>query len=157
MAVMLIDERFDPWDVLRGHETGQAGLAAKFGATASFVGTLRDFNEGDTVYSMYLEHYPGMTEKQLEQIGAEAGQRWPLLDSLLVHRVGDIQPGEAIVLVAVWASHRGDAFDACRYIVEALKSRAPFWKKETLEQGSRWVEHNSAGYAAGAHGYGALV
>lgn len=135
---------------MRRHEEGQAGLAAKYGATASFVGTLRDFNEGAAVSGMFLEHYPGMTEKQLEQIAAEAAQRWPLLDSLIVHRVGPIEPGEAIVLVAVWTSHRGDAFDACRHIMEALKSRAPFWKKESLQQGGRWVERNSDGYAAKA-------
>lgn len=135
---------------MRRHEAQQAGLAAKYGATASFVGTLRDFNEGTEVNGMFLEHYSGMTEKQLERIAAETAQRWPLLDSLIAHRVGPIQPGEAIVLVAVWTAHRGDAFDACRHIMEALKSRAPFWKKESLAQGSRWVERNSDGYAAKA-------
>lgn len=150
MGVTLHPSPFDPWDQLRRHEALQSGLAAKYGATASFVGTLRDFNEGAAVSGMFLEYYPGMTEKQLEQIAAEAAQRWPLLDSLIAHRVGHVQPGETIVLVAVWTSHRGDAFDACRHIMEALKSRAPFWKKESLEQGSRWVERNSDGYAAKA-------
>jgi molybdopterin synthase catalytic subunit len=147
MAVQLLHGPFDPWAALSRHQAGQFGLGAKFGATASFVGSLRDFNEGDAVHGMFLEHYPGMTEQQLRQIEEEAGRRWPLLDSLLLHRVGAIEPGEAIVLVAVWSSHRGDAFDACRYLIEALKSRAPFWKKETLAQGSRWVERNSDGYA----------
>lgn len=155
MAVSLLEAPFDPWRELSRHEAGQAGLAAKFGATASFVGTLRDFNEGDTVHGMFLEHYPGMTEKALEQIAAEAAGRWPLLDCLVIHRVGHIEPGEAIVLVAVWTSHRGDAFDACRHIMEALKSRAPFWKRETLQRGQRWVESNTDGYAG--PGGGALV
>ncbi|WP_306304483.1 molybdenum cofactor biosynthesis protein MoaE [Methylogaea oryzae] len=106
MAVRLLHGAFDPWEAMRRHEERQAGLAAKYGATASFVGTLRDFNEGASVSGMFLEHYPGMTEKQLERIVAEAAQRWPLLDSLVLHRVGQIEPGAAIVLVAVWTSHR---------------------------------------------------
>ncbi|MEY4195794.1 MAG: hypothetical protein RLZZ226_2162 [Pseudomonadota bacterium] len=138
---------FEPYPALLAHQVriSQAGVA--FGATCSFVGTLRDFNEGVTVSDMYLEHYPGMTEKFLARIADEARQHWNLADLLLIHRVGAISPGEAIVLIAVWSVHRGDAFDACRYLIEQLKSRAPFWKRETLPGGShRWVSGNTDGY-----------
>lgn len=108
---------------------------------------MRDFNEGDKIQSMTLDYYPGMTEKQLGKILEEAENRWAVVDSLIVHRVAEIKPDEAIVVVAVWSSHRGDAFDACRFIMEALKSNAPFWKKESLDKGqTRWVEKNTDGY-----------
>ena len=106
---------------------------------------MRDFNDGDTVKGMSLEHYPGMTESYLGKIAQEALQRWALTDVLIVHRVGDLQPGDPIVLVAAWSEHRKAAFEASRYLMEDLKSRAPFWKKEQLEEGSRWVEHNTPG------------
>ena len=123
-------------------------MAGKFGATSVFIGTMRDFNQGDDVKGLTLEHYPGMTEKQLEKIVAEALQQWPVIDVLVVHRVGTIRPNEPIVLVSVWTSHRGDAFDASRYILEALKSRAPFWKKERLKsQAERWLVKNTDGYS----------
>lgn len=112
-----------------------------FGATAVFVGTMRDFNQGDTVERLFLQYYPGMTERELEKIVSEARSQWDLLDALVVHRVGEIYPGEPIVLVAAWSAHRGPAFDACRYLMEALKSRAPFWKKETLPGKERWVDN----------------
>src|SRR5581483_5549696 len=128
---------------LQRYQREQLDAGGKFGATLSFVGTMRDFNEGDTVAAMTLEHYPGMTEKHLDQICAEARRRWDIIDALIVHRVGELRPNEPIVLVAVWAAHRGAAFDAGRYLIEELKSRAPFWKKEQLAQGSRWVEHNT--------------
>ncbi len=122
-------------------------MAGKFGATNVFIGSMRDFNEGDDVKAMTLEHYPGMTEKQLEKIVEQAIQQWDVIDALVVHRVGDIVPAEPIVLVAVWSSHRGDAFDACRHIMEALKSKAPFWKKEKLiSETERWVDKNTDGY-----------
>ena len=114
-----------------------------YGATAVFVGSMRDFNEGDDVQQMWLEHYPGMTEKHLQTIADEAMQKWDLLDVLLVHRVGEINPGDPIVLVAAWSAHRAAAFDASRYLMEELKSRAPFWKKEQLDSSSRWVEKNT--------------
>ena len=106
---------------------------------------MRDFNEGDAVQEMFLEHYPGMTERYLEKICADAAARWDLLDTLIVHRVGELHPTDPIVLVAVWSAHRKDAFEANRWLMEALKSRAPFWKKEQLKEGSRWVEHNTPG------------
>jgi molybdopterin synthase catalytic subunit len=147
MAVSICAEPFEPLSALKAHEDRlQAG---SFGATATFVGTMRDFNEGDDVESMTLEHYPGMTESQLQLIIDDASSQWPLQDVLLVHRVGDIRPGDPIVLVACWSAHRAAAFDACRFLMEALKSRAPFWKRETLtDQSSRWVEKNTAGYSS---------
>ncbi|HHJ15457.1 MAG TPA: molybdenum cofactor biosynthesis protein MoaE [Gammaproteobacteria bacterium] len=119
--------------------------AGSVGATAVFVGTMRDLNEGDAVQGMLLEHYPGMTERYLEKISQAAAGRWNLIDSLIVHRVGELLPGEPIVLVAVWSAHRKEAFEASRWLMEELKSKAPFWKKERLAEGSRWVEHNTPG------------
>ena len=146
MGIKICTEPFDPWQEIQTHQHLAKGLAGKFGATSVFIGTMRDFNEGDGVRGMTLEHYPGMTEKQLEKIVAEALHLWPVINALVVHRVGDILPNEPIVLVAVWTSHRGDAFDASRYIIEALKSRAPFWKKERLEsQAERWLIKNTPG------------
>ena len=147
MAVEICEGAFDPWQALQTHQRDSLNNG-QYGATATFVGTMRDFNEGDDVSAMTLEHYPGMTESQLEAIIAESKAQWPLQDALIVHRVGDIQPGQPIVLVACWSAHRAAAFDACRFLMEALKSRAPFWKKETLSDNShRWVEKNTDGYA----------
>jgi molybdopterin synthase catalytic subunit len=147
MHVKISPEPFDPWDEVRDYQSAAVHMGGKFGALNLFVGTMRDFNEGDDVAGMTLEYYPGMTEKALESIVREAGERWPIIDALVVHRVGDILPGDPIVLAAVWTSHRGDAFDAGRHIMEALKSRAPFWKKELLKaKGERWVAHNTDGY-----------
>ncbi|MGZ4954698.1 MAG: molybdenum cofactor biosynthesis protein MoaE [Methylobacter sp.] len=147
MEIKIYAESFDPLVEVQGHQNSAKGMAGKFGATNIFIGTMRDFNEGDDVKGMTLEHYPGMTEKQLEKIVAESLRQWPVIDALVVHRVGDILPNEPIVLVAVWTSHRGDAFDASRYIMEALKSRAPFWKKELLKsQAERWLLKNTDGY-----------
>jgi molybdopterin synthase catalytic subunit len=147
MRVKVLAEPLDPWAEARDYQRAASEMAGKFGAMNLFVGTMRDFNEGDDIIGMTLEHYPGMTERALENIVRETGERWPIIDALVVHRVGDILPGEPIVLVAVWTSHRGDAFDAGRHIMEALKSRAPFWKKEILKaKGERWVAHNTDGY-----------
>ena len=110
------------------------------GAVATFVGLVRDLNEGSAVSGMTLEHYPGMTERALEEICAEAGRRWRLIDIRVVHRVGPLAPGEAIVLVAVAGAHRGEAFAACEFVMDYLKTRAPFWKKEETPEGARWVE-----------------
>lgn len=110
------------------------------GAVASFVGIVRDVNDGGTVAEMTLEHYPGMTEKAIEEIIAQARGRWKVLDALVIHRVGTLKPTEQIVLVIVTSGHRGDAFAACEFIMDYLKTRAPFWKKEQTGQGARWVE-----------------
>jgi molybdopterin synthase catalytic subunit len=112
----------------------------KIGAVASFIGIARDVNDGNAVSTLTLEHYPGMTEKALEGIVAEARVRWDVIDILVVHRVGEIQPTEQIVLVAVAGAHRGEAFAACEFIMDYLKTRAPFWKKEQTAQGPRWVD-----------------
>jgi molybdopterin synthase catalytic subunit len=149
MAVVIFDKPFDPWQELRRYEQRHIELLGKFGATAVFVGSMRDFNEGDNVHAMTLEHYPGMTERHLEQICADATKRWGLLETLVVHRVGDLEPGQPIVLVAVWSAHRAAAFEASRHIMEDLKSRAPFWKKEVLDDGHRWVAKNTPGSTTG--------
>ncbi|MDO9103906.1 MAG: molybdenum cofactor biosynthesis protein MoaE [Methylovulum sp.] len=147
MAVMVVQGNFDPWQEIQAYQNAADCLPGTVGATSVFVGTMRDFNAGNAVKGMTLEYYPGMTERQLEKIVAEARRQWRLLDSLVMHRVGDILPNDPIVLVAVWAAHRGDAFDASRYIMEALKSRAPFWKKERLDSGDEcWVAENTKGY-----------
>jgi len=143
VAVRVISETLDPWAEVGTYQQARPALAGRFGGTAIFVGTMRELNQGDRVQAMTLEHYPGMTEKQLEQVCADAAQRWQILDSLVVHRVGALLPNDPIVVVAVWAEHRGDAFDACRYIIDALKTRAPFWKQEATESGLRWVEKNT--------------
>jgi molybdopterin synthase catalytic subunit len=110
------------------------------GAVASFVGVVRDVNEGDAVSRMTLEHYPGMTEKSIEAIVSQAKGRWNVIDALVVHRVGTLAPTDQIVLVIVASSHRGDAFAACEFIMDYLKTQAPFWKKEETPQGARWVD-----------------
>ncbi len=148
MSCKIITTTFDPWKETQTYQ--QANLeSGKYGATASFVGTMRDFNQGDDVTSMTLEHYPGMTERYLEKICEEASTRWDLIDSLIVHRVGEIHPNEPIVLTVAWSAHRKAAFEACRYLMEELKSRAPFWKKEGLSEGHpgshRWVDKNTPG------------
>ena len=110
------------------------------GGLASFVGLVRASNDGASVKGMTLEHYPGMTEKALEDICAQAHSRWNLIDTLVIHRVGHLVPGDRIVLVGVSSAHRGEAFEACEFIMDYLKTRAPFWKKEDTAQGERWVE-----------------
>jgi len=120
----------------------------KIGAIASFVGVVRDMNEGAHVAQMTLEHYPGMTEKALDQIVAQASTRWDIYDVLIVHRVGTLRPTDQIVLVIVASAHRGEAFQACEFLMDYLKTRAPFWKKESTPEGSRWVEARTADDAA---------
>lgn len=110
------------------------------GALASFTGLVRDANDGSAVHSMTLEHYPGMTEKALADICAQAHARWNLIDTLVIHRVGALKPGDRIVLVGVTSAHRGEAFAACEFIMDYLKTRAPFWKREDTPTGARWVE-----------------
>jgi molybdopterin synthase catalytic subunit len=116
----------------------------RIGAVASFIGVVRDLNEGDSVSEMTLEHYPGMTERALEQIVAEAKSRWDIIDVLVVHRVGRLAPTDQIVLVVVTGEHRGEAFAACEFVMDYLKTRAPFWKKEVTPEGVRWVEARAA-------------
>jgi molybdopterin synthase catalytic subunit len=122
----------------------------KVGAVASFVGLVRDLNEGVDVAAMTLEHYPGMTEKALENIVAQAKSRWNLYDVLVIHRVGELRPADQIVLVAVTSAHRGEAFAACAFVMDYLKTEAPFWKKETTAGGGRWVDARESDDAARA-------
>jgi molybdopterin synthase catalytic subunit len=150
MTIKISVEVFDPFQEIQAHQNARLSNTGAVGATSIFIGTMRDFNEGAAVRGMNLEYYPGMTEKQLDTIVTEAQRQWHFIDSLVIHRVGDILPNEPIVLVAVWSSHRGDAFDASRYIMEALKSKAPFWKKELLvTENERWVANNTNGYTTG--------
>ncbi|WP_442920639.1 molybdopterin synthase catalytic subunit MoaE [Massilia sp. S19_KUP03_FR1] len=127
---------FDLGEELARLRAGQPGV----GAVVSFVGTVRDMNDGSAVSEMELEHYPGMTEKALADIVDQANARWPLLGTLVVHRVGPLLPLEQIVLVACGAAHRGEAFAACEFIIDYLKIDAPFWKKEQTPEGARWVD-----------------
>jgi len=129
-------EDFDTGRELEALTRGRADV----GALASFVGLVRDANDGSSIAGMTLEHYPGMTEKALEEICREAHARWDLLDTLVIHRVGPLVPGDRIVLVGVSSAHRGEAFAACEFIMDYLKTRAPFWKREETPEGPRWVE-----------------
>ncbi|CAB3796583.1 molybdopterin synthase catalytic subunit MoaE [Pararobbsia alpina] len=118
------------------------------GALACFVGTVRDINDGSSVSAMVLEHYAGMTEKSIESIIDQARERWKLIDALVIHRVGELKPTDQIVLVAVTSSHRTEAFAACEFIMDYLKTSAPFWKKESTPSGERWVDAREADDAA---------
>lgn len=123
---------------------------ARVGALASFLGLVRDMNDGSSVAEMTLEHYPGMTEKALEAIVADARGRWDIYDALVIHRVGPLKPCDQIVLVAVTSAHRGEAFAACEFIMDYLKTQAPFWKKEATPEGSRWVDARETDDSAAA-------
>jgi len=120
----------------------------RIGAVASFIGVARDVNDGERVAAMTLEHYPGMTERALEDIVAQAKRRWDVIDILVIHRVGELKPLDQIVLVAVTGAHRGEAFAACEFVMDYLKTEAPFWKKETTPDGTRWVEARESDDAA---------
>jgi len=127
---------FDPAEEERQLREGNP----RIGAVVSFLGLMRDINEEDQVSTMTLEHYPGMTEKALAAIVEEAQQRWELEGIRVIHRVGELLPEDPIVLVMVASRHRGEAFHACEFVIDYLKTRAPFWKKETTADGERWVE-----------------
>lgn len=132
---------FDPGvelERLRSRNNGQAG------AIVSFTGLVRDLNEGDAITQMTLEHYPGMTEKALDKIEQEANARWELTATLIIHRVGPLSPNDNIVFVAAASRHRQQAFRACEFMIDTLKTNAPFWKKESLPGGTRWVEQGSS-------------
>ena len=140
MPAILLDKVFNPWDETQAFQREHL-QSGHFGATASFVGTMRDFNIDDTVSHMTLEHYPAMTQHYLDNLCAACQEKYPLDDCLIIHRYGGILPGEPIVLTVAWSAHRAAAFDACRFLMEELKSHAPFWKKEITDTGERWV-HN---------------
>jgi len=144
MPVRVQTEDFDLSAEVRALRAGRPEV----GAVVTFVGTVRDMNEGASVAELELEHYPGMTEKALEDIVAKAGARFSLADALVVHRVGPMRPQEQIVLVVTLSAHRGEAFAACEFIMDYLKSEAPFWKKEQTPEGARWVDARSSDEAA---------
>lgn len=146
MKIVVQTEAFDLGAEVDALRQGRTDI----GAVASFVGLARDINDGSGVTAMTLEHYPGMTEKALVALVDEARGRWDLLDVALIHRVGRLLPGDPIVLVAVASRHRGEAFAACEFIMDALKTRAPFWKKEETPAGERWVDARASDDAAAA-------
>lgn len=140
MAVYLREQVFDPWREIQDHVTANPGLRLQAGANAVFVGTMREFNQGQRVSAMTLEHYPAMTSQYLTGAIKRIAAAHAILDCLIVHRVGAVVPSDTLVLVAVWAAHRAPAFSACRELMEDLKHRAPFWKREDTAAGARWVE-----------------
>jgi molybdopterin synthase catalytic subunit len=144
MKVLVQREDFDCGAEIEAIARGKP----KIGGVAAFVGLVRDVNEGARVRSMTLEHYPGMTEKAISKIIDEAGARWDVMDCTVIHRYGELNPTDRIVLVVVASGHRGDAFAACEFIMDYLKTRAPFWKKEQTPEGERWVESRSSDDAA---------
>lgn len=148
---MSSDIRVQMQDFDAGAEMTRLRLAnAGIGAIASFIGTVRDLNEGSGVATLTLEHYPGMTEQALADICVRARQRWDLIDTLVIHRVGPLKPTDQIVLVVVTSAHRGDAFAACQFIMDYLKTEAPFWKKELTPSGERWVQARASDDEAAA-------
>ena len=144
MLIEIRPQPFDPWQEISQYQNTHLAPGG-FGACAVFVGSMRDFNYGEQVNRMTLEHYAGMTERQLTRLAEEAIARHHLIDVLLLHRIGDLHPNDPIVLVATWSAHRAESFAACREIMETLKSHATFWKKETLVDSERWVEGNTPG------------
>ena len=139
-SVRIQTEDFDTGRELESLTRGRRDI----GALASFVGLVRESNDGSSVSGMTLEHYPGMTEKALEDICGQAHARWDLIDTLVIHRVGALKPGDRIVLVGVSSANRGAAFAACEFIMDYLKTQAPFWKKEHRAGGATWVEARAA-------------
>ena len=145
----MIKVQQEPFDV--GAEFAKLkGLRTDIGGTAIFVGSVRDISEGTDISSMTLEHYPGMTEKALSDIEAEARARWPLDDVLIIHRFGTLEIGEDIVLVITCSAHREAAFKACEFLMDWLKTKAPFWKLESGSAGTQWVEAKDSDDAATA-------
>lgn len=136
MGIRVQTAAFDPGAELNALHAADVGV----GGVVGFVGYVRDFNEGREVGGLFLEHYPGMTEKALAKIADEAGRRWPLLNLEILHRIGRLEPGEPIVFVGCASAHRQAAFEACEFVMDYLKTRAPFWKKEDTGEGPRWVE-----------------
>ena len=136
MPVRIQTDDFDAGRELAQLRAGDRAV----GAVAAFIGTVRDVNADAAVAGMTLEHYPGMTEKALAAIVEDAKGRWDIVDALVIHRVGALKPADQIVLVAVTSAHRGEAFAACEFIMDYLKTRAPFWKKEEIAGGARWVD-----------------
>jgi molybdopterin synthase catalytic subunit len=150
MPVRVQIEDFDLTREVAELRVAQGARAAQIGAIATFIGTVRDRNDGAGVASMTLEHYPGMTERALEGIVVQARKRWDIFDALVIHRVGTLHPQDQIVLVVTIGAHRGEAFAACEFIMDYLKTQAPFWKKEQTPAGERWVEARASDDTAAA-------
>ena len=146
MTIRVQTEDFDVSAEIAALRSGNA----KVGAIATFVGTVRDLNEGSGVATMTLEHYPGMTERALEKIVAAAKERFDIFGVTVIHRVGELKPQDQIVLVIVTSAHRGESFKACEFVMDYLKTEAPFWKKEATPQGERWVESRASDDVAAA-------
>ena len=140
MPAILLDKIFNPWDETQRYQAENL-RSGQYGAAATFVGSMRDFNIDESVSHMTLEHYPAMTQHFLDKLCDDCTRQFELDDCLIIHRFGEIRVGEPIVLTVAWSAHRAQAFDACRYLMEELKARAPFWKKEVTDTGERWV-HN---------------
>jgi molybdopterin synthase catalytic subunit len=140
MRIQLQAEDFDLSAEIAALRSGRADI----GAVVTFVGTVRDMNDGAVVSDLTLEHYPGMTERSIQAVVEAAAKRWALIDTLVIHRIGALAPRDQIVLVAVASAHRGTAFSACEFIMDHLKTSAPFWKKELTDAGSRWVDARTA-------------
>lgn len=140
MAVRVQTEDFDAGREIAMLREGNPQV----GAVAAFVGVVRDMNDGSVVAGMTLEHYPGMTEKAITEIIGQAKARWKIFDVTVVHRIGQLKPLDQIVLVVVSSAHRGDSFAACEFVMDYLKTRAPFWKKEQTPAGARWVESRAS-------------
>ena len=136
---MTVRVQQEDFDIARETAALRAG-DRRVGAVALFLGTVRDVNDAREVATLTLEHYPGMTEKALTTIVDDAKSRWDIYDALVIHRIGELKPTDQIVLVAVTSAHRGEAFAACEFIMDYLKTRAPFWKKEQTPDGTRWVD-----------------
>ena len=146
MYCELVSKPLNPYKALEQYDQHLRSSYSSIGASAYFIGNMRDVNESRTVKSMLLEYYPGMTEKELNRVAKEAKKKWSLIDILLLHRVGRVYPNDTIVVIGIWSTHRADAFEACRYIMEVLKSDVPIWKKEQRLDGEHWVSKNTKGY-----------
>lgn len=143
--VQVLQEALDPEQEQRRLRRRVSGV----GALAVFVGIMRDLNQGREIREMFLEHYPGMTEKVLRVLLEQARSRWALRSGVILHRVGLLRPEDPIVLVAVGSEHRGDAFRACEFLIDALKTEAPLWKRERTPSGERWVQPREEDRVAG--------
>tara|TARA_Y100001935_G_scaffold125457_1_gene104159 strand:- start:1562 stop:2020 length:459 start_codon:yes stop_codon:yes gene_type:complete len=140
MKIEILNDKFDPWEAIVEYKRNDLQNNPSIGASSVFLGTVRDFNDDEKVESLFLEHYPEMTEKYLSQLVNEAIKKHKIIDGLVIHRVGNLKPTDPIVVVATWSEHRASAFDATRDIMESLKSEAPFWKKENNGKGFKWIK-----------------
>tara|TARA_B100000900_G_C20178880_1_gene553052 strand:- start:127 stop:582 length:456 start_codon:yes stop_codon:yes gene_type:complete len=146
MHCELVSDPLNPYETLEQYDQHLRSSCSSIGACANFIGNMRDVNDSKRVKSMLLEHYPGMTEKELKRVANDACKKWDLVDVLLLHRVGRVYPNDAIVVIGTWSIHRADAFESCRYIMEILKSDVPIWKKEQRIDGEYWISKNTKGY-----------